>query len=439
MMRACKCDRREAVMLSLQNCKDHWRRGRLAKYSPKGVVRCVEPRETIRRATAVLDRVGVTTVSDVTDLDHVGIPNFMSVRPRDLDPGISYYNGKGTTRADAHAGALMEAIERHAGESCRYSTVVGTYDELRRSYTCVDPRDIIVPMVREYSDDLSLEWVCGYDLLNDRETLVPLNAVVCPYRPTEGTTLFYASTNGLASGNTLIEALCHAICEVIERDAEALMMARTQIGPAARALLGIAGDPVRSAPRQISFDGLPRRAVPLISMLRHAGLRVFLRDYTSTAGIATIDCTVVERGNDGVDTAYGGCGSHPDARVALLRAITEAAQSRVTMIQGGREDLPEVLRQNPAVHVEDLFEGAEVISFADVPTVDHQYIDDDVDFMIERLPRDGITQLIAFDLTHPDVGIPVVRVVVPLAETWTVFHLHTGRGTFGPRIAQEMQ
>lgn len=426
-------------MLSLQNSKDFWRRGRLAKYSSKGVVRCVEPRETIRRATAVLDRVGVTTVSDVTNLDHVGIPNYMTVRPRDLDPGISYYNGKGTTRADAHAGALMEAIERHAGEYCTYSIVVGSRNRLKRSYTCVDPREIIVPMTREYSDDLSLEWVCGYDLLNDRETLVPLNAVVCPYRPTDGSALFYASTNGLASGNTLIEALCHAICEVIERDAEALMMARTQIGPAARTLLGTGRDDrVRAMPRQIALEGLPKRATPLISMLRHAGLRVFLRDYTSTAGIATIDCTVVDRGNDGVDTAYGGCGSHPDARVALLRAITEAAQSRITMIQGGREDLPEVLRQNPAVRVEDLLEGAEMISFGDVPTVDHQYIDDDVELMMERLPHDGLTQLVAFDLTHPDVKIPVVRVVVPLAETWTVFHLHTGRGTFGPRIAQEM-
>ena len=52
----------------------------------------------------------------MTGLDRVGIPNFMTVRPHDLGPGISYYNGKGTTRADAYAGAMMEAIERHAGE-----------------------------------------------------------------------------------------------------------------------------------------------------------------------------------------------------------------------------------------------------------------------------------------------------------------------------------
>jgi len=104
---------------------DRWRLGRLEKYSSHGVVRAVEPRETIRRATAVMDRVGITTVAEVTHLDRVGIPNYMSVRPRDCDPGISSYNGKGTTRADAHAGALMEAIERHAGECCSQPIVVG--------------------------------------------------------------------------------------------------------------------------------------------------------------------------------------------------------------------------------------------------------------------------------------------------------------------------
>jgi YcaO-like protein with predicted kinase domain len=72
-----------------------------------------------------------------------------------------------------------------------------------------------------------------------------------------------------------------------------------------------------------------------------------IRSAGSTAGIASIDCTIVERRVDGTDTAFGGCGAHPDSRVALLRAITEAAQSRVTLIQGGREDLAEVLRERP--------------------------------------------------------------------------------------------
>ena len=95
---------------------EFWFARKELKYSTAGVERSVAPRATIRRARAVLDTIGVTKVADVTGLDRAGIPNFISVRPDDLGPGISYYNGKGMTRADARAGALMEAIERHAGE-----------------------------------------------------------------------------------------------------------------------------------------------------------------------------------------------------------------------------------------------------------------------------------------------------------------------------------
>ena len=99
--------------MSAEPCSyEYWLGAREAKYSSAGVERSVRPRATIRRARAVLDRIGVTRVADVTDLDRVGIPNFMTVRPHDLGPGISYYNGKGTTREQAHAGALMEAVER---------------------------------------------------------------------------------------------------------------------------------------------------------------------------------------------------------------------------------------------------------------------------------------------------------------------------------------
>ena len=73
------------------------------------------------------------------------MPNFMTVRPRDLGPGLSYYNGKGRTRADAHAGALMEAVERHAGESYEGRVAVSSYCNLRQQHPCVDPMEIHVP------------------------------------------------------------------------------------------------------------------------------------------------------------------------------------------------------------------------------------------------------------------------------------------------------
>lgn len=224
--------------MSAEPCSyEYWLGAREAKYSSAGVERSVRPRATIRRASAVLDSIGVTGVADVTDLDRVGIPNFMTVRPHDLGPGISYYNGKGTTREQAHAGALMEAVERHAGERHDGPITAASHYNLRSQHTCVDPLEIHVPMVRDYNEDLRLEWVLGFDLIARRPTFAPLNCVVAPYDTFSATPLFYSSTNGLASGNTRLEALCHALCEVIERDTTALAMARAQLRPAVASIL----------------------------------------------------------------------------------------------------------------------------------------------------------------------------------------------------------
>src|SRR5437879_8468682 len=225
-----------------QQCSyEFWLGSKELKYSSSGVERSVRPSATIRRARAVLDIIGVTKVADVTDLDRVGIPNFMTVRPHDLGPGISYYNGKGTTRAAAHAGALMEAVERHAGERYDGPVIVASHYNLRSEHACIDPLEIHVPMICRYSEHLMLEWVLGFDLMTRRPTYAPLNCVVAPYSSDSGMSLFYTSTNGLASGNTRVDAVCHALCEVIERDETGLAMARADVQPAVEALLAEVG------------------------------------------------------------------------------------------------------------------------------------------------------------------------------------------------------
>src|SRR2546430_12106626 len=84
---------------------NHWRLRRAQKYGSHGVVRAVPPAQTIERMMPLMPIVGVTRIAEVTHLDRVGIPNYVSVRPRDVR-GISYYNGKGTTRIAAKAGAM---------------------------------------------------------------------------------------------------------------------------------------------------------------------------------------------------------------------------------------------------------------------------------------------------------------------------------------------
>jgi ribosomal protein S12 methylthiotransferase accessory factor len=429
--------------MSADQCSyEYWLGPREVKYSGSGVERSVRPSATIRRARAVLDIIGVTKVADVTDLDRVGIPNFMTVRPHDLGPGISYYNGKGTTRADAYAGAMMEAIERHAGERYDGPVVASSHYNLRSEHACVDPLEIHVPMVRKYSEHLMLEWALGFDLMTRRPTFAPLNCVVAPYNPYSGMPLFYTSTNGLASGNTRLEALCHALCEVIERDATALAMARADVRPAVAAILadmGFSAPEGKTTPPLISLRGLPGRASSLVRKMQRAGLQVELRNLTCPTGIATIACTIAEpAGPVALPGAHSGCGTHPDARIALTRALTEAAQTRLTCIQGGREDLPEFVAAGHTPEPEP--SGvSDTIRFDDIPCYVHPSVNEDVEFMIDRMRLSGLGQVVVFDITSAEVGIPVVRLVVPRAECWTLYSMHTGRGVFGDRVLRQIE
>ena len=448
LIRARRCDGHvtaapgERTFMSADPCSyEYWLGPREAKYSGSGVERSVRPSATIRRARAVLDIIGVTKVADVTDLDRVGIPNFMTVRPHDLGPGISYYNGKGTTRADAYAGAMMEAIERHAGERYDGPVIASSYHNLRSEHACIDPLEIHVPMVRKYSERLMLEWVLGFDLMTRRPTFAPLNCVVAPYNPESGLSLFYTSTNGLASGNSRTEAVCHALCEVIERDATSLAMARADVRSAVAAIHAELGfDTALSAEPapSISLRGLPRRAGALVRKLQGAGLEVHLQNLTSTIGIPTIGCTVVDPQGPAVFNTHAGCGTHPDARIALTRALTEAAQSRLTGIQGGREDLPDFVPPPGAPPVETQRRGRP-IDFDDIASCQHPSVNDDVEFIIERMRQSGFDQIVAVDITRAEVGIPVVRVIVPRAEVWTLYLAHGDRASLGLRALQQIR
>jgi ribosomal protein S12 methylthiotransferase accessory factor len=401
-------------------------------------VRVVPAAETIRRVMPLMGAIGVTRVAEVTGLDRTGVPNFTSVRPRERGPGISYYNGKGTTRSSAMAGALMEAVERFSAEHCVLPVHVGDQAEMARRGPVVSVDEVIAPRATEYRDGMRLEWVVGHDLLTGRPTFVPLGAVVCPYEAPPGLpVVHYPHTNGLAAGNTIEEALCHALCEVIERDAIAVADAELELAPAVGRVLGGAAPAGESAPARfplIDLDTLPRRARVVAERMRRAGLRVFLRDVTSTAGIATLNCAIVEPHPEGRYIAHGGSGCHPDARVAAIRALTEAAQSRVGHIQGGREDLPHIVRPAARFDPDAIYGSGAIRAFSTVPSVEHADVADDLRFLVDGLARDGFEQAVAVDVTRPEIGVPTVRVVVPRAESWSVFFSHVRRAHLGPRV-----
>lgn len=414
-------------MNSIRNTTEYWGLAPLHKYSEKGVEHSLHPREVIRK--------NYRQVSGILDSGQCYMGSRPSSFPLDLDSD----NIQNDIWCQEQASILMEAAEHYSARFCQYDVVVGSYRQLsQQGHDCVHVDEIIVPALCGLSDDLVLEWVCGYDIVNARETFVPLNAVMCPYAPQQGPRPFYSSTNGLSSGATRIEALCHALCEVIERDAQAIFAAQEFIRPMVRELLGLSREAEDLSPKAqaISLGELPQPTDILVKQIQQSGLSVLLRNLTATAGIATIDCTILERSDAGNGQAYRGSGAHPDARVALLRAVSEAKESHLTWVQGDSEGRPKIRRLSHG-EIDQLFDGAEFdwIAFRELPSTQNERIDQDVELLLSRLPASGLDRVIVFDMTRPEIEIPVVRVVVPSAETWHIFHLLTGRGCLGPRIA----
>ena len=216
---------------------------------------------------------------------------------------------------------------------------------------------------------------------------------------------------GLAAGNHLLEAISHALCEVVERDAIALWAERDESDRGARRLdLGTVEDP---------------GCRWLLDRFEAACVGVERRIFTTDIGLPVVSATVVDRSPDLVRRlpAAMGFGCHPDSTIALSRALTEAAQARLTLISGTRDDLPPELYRRArdaeglAYHVSRL-EERPPRAFADVAHVPAATIDEDVVHELDRLRAVGISRAILFDLTRPECDVPVVRMVVPGLDGW---------------------
>jgi YcaO-like protein with predicted kinase domain len=377
-----------------------------------GTHRTVEPARTLDRLHPVLPAIGVTRVAVVTGLDVIGVPVVMVCRPNGRSLSVS--QGKGVDLTAAKVSGIMEAVEAWHAEHVLLPLRLASYRELRAVARVVDVDQLPRPSWSRFHPDLSVLWVEGTDVLSAERVWVPFECVHLDFRSPgpQGSGCFLANGTGLAAGNHILEAVSHALCEVVERDAFALWGDRT---PADRAS--------RHVDLETVDDPGCRR---LIDACEAAGVGVIASDLTTDVGLPVFSVTIVDRRADlarRLPAAMGG-GCHPDRGIALSRALTEAAQSRLTLIAGSRDDCPpghyRELRNLEAIttHVARL--GAPAgRSFADVPDVPGKSIDEDVAHELDRLRAVGVLQAILVDLTRPEARIPVVRMVVPGLEGWT--------------------
>ncbi len=334
--------------------------------------------------------------------------------------------GKGVTPLDAEVGALCEAVERRSGaffgEEAR---VRGSYSSLGDQAIHPASVQLYHPRQFEHRDEWNanhsafqhvttpfdenevMEWTPLWSLTEQRHKLLPTGMLYfgAPCPPS-----IAADSNGCAAGSSLEDAVLQGLLELVERDAIAIWWYNRTLAP------GMDLDAFRD---------------PWIDELRtvHASLdrEVWLLDVTSDLGVPAM--MAVSRRTDGSrEDIMFGCGAHLDPRVAARRALTELNQCMPMVCEPMDMSIFDI----------DMRRWFETTRLADHPWLapdpdqpargpfHHGYTHrrdllDDVRAIQATLEAKGM-ELLVLDQTRPDVGLPVVRVVVPgLRHFWSRF------------------
>ena len=413
----------------------------IASRCPKvdGLPRITSAADTFERVKATGQTLGVTRLANITGLDRIGIPTYSAIVPRS-DDSISVYTGKGLRSIDAKVGALMEAIERQVILRTRLPVVQGSYRLLSLSRSIVDPSSLNERLQADYSETNTYSWVSGTDLVSGEEVLVPAKLAGYIWADLPHRSCFAENTtNGVASGNCREEAICHALCELIERDSWSLAELGAHFLPCARRAFAGGSFCEGGLDDFEIFPVLELNDEPLLDLFQRVGLHPILHDITSDLSIPTVFAAVADDYLPAFPMVHCGLGTHPDARVAARRALAEVAQSRCVDIQGVREDI--VPRDSAAAtfnlhtrrvsaidpHAWFLGKSTNVRRIEELPSTIHDDICLDIERIVSRLVSCGLDHVVVVDFSTKDDVFAVVRVIVAGLESWVITRGRVGR------------
>lgn len=360
--------------------------------------------ETLRRIEPFLKTHGITRLARLTGLDRIGIPVWNAVIPN--SKSIVINQGKGITDSDAKASAAMEALERSVAGNPNLEISTATLAEMRAgSIPVATLPELVARHQSDIEDSDVVNWARGFDLIGKQEIWVPADAIILDR--TGENSRFWQSSDGLASGNNRDEALLHGLLERIERDALALWQVSSL-----QSRLDLCVDPASFGNPVLDN---------LIEKIIRAGLLLRIFDVTSDIGVPAFTAVLAQTEISAmkrplfIDVAQGN-GAHPNPVRAVIRAVTEAAQSRLTFISSARDDVfPQDFVRPLPQEIQDYFTARpnpyrspmEVLPAGPWPLLQHTLM---------RLKQAGISSAIAVSLTAGSEPFSVVKMIVPQLE-----------------------
>lgn len=374
---------------------------------PWSTPRSCAPDQTLARLLPRLPELGITRCAEVTGLDvDLGVPVYVAIRPHGRV--LQSSAGKGLDAVAAKVSALMEALEYDVAERTELGRLRrASQQELLAEGARVEtlPEWTGSP-ARYFGERFRIDWLEGEELLNGGALWLPAGAAYfCEPTPCR------TNTNGLASGNDLAEATLHGLLEVIERDA------------VARLIDGEHLDVARSCevldPSSITAPEL----AAVISAIERASTKVVLLRLRSGVSLPVVWAVLLNRKPFASSSTFNaGFGAALDVRGAVARAVSEAVQSRLTMIHGARDDIvakpayrggpdPRQVLDSSAYR---FFDGLQPSARLDDDGLDHvPGIHESLQIVLARLREAGHERVYRVDLRCPVEGFSVVKIIAP--------------------------
>ena len=351
--------------------------------------RQVDAAEMLARLGPALEWAGVTRIGEVTHLDRIGLPVFQAVRP--MSRSLAVHQGKGRCEADARISAAMEAIEGACAESVQADGPFCRFDDL--------PEEARLPRFLDYGEvrpsrtqwpDAPIRWHAAERFPEGGRVFVPFDTVSVDFT-FDGDSPFARSSLGLGAGASLEDATRAALFERIERDAQAYWLKSGMAGQAR----------ARVDPETIEAPWFHA----LVEHLADLGIAIAVYIVEGVGRLPVVMCRLDD---PGYAPSFLGAACRPDPDDALFRAFAEAAQSRLTIISGARDDItPEEPTQAGRCAL-----GAPTGQSTDWRRVrDAYYARPSLPALCTRLAEDGLRNMLRCDLSLP--GVSVVRLWMP--------------------------
>jgi oxazoline/thiazoline synthase len=342
--------------------------------------------------------------------------------------------GKGKTWSQAKAGALCEAIERYSGTyQGGEPFIISSLDRLGADG--IHPNACMNFSARQYRDrdaanracskfyalvpapfetSLAMPWTPVYSLTKQTFKYLPSCFCYAQYPADDEWNLFaYPDSNGGAAGNSLEEAILQGFLELVERDSVALWWYNMLRKP------------------EVDLRSFQEPYFQQVSDY-YAALhrRVYVLDLTADLRIPVF-VAVSCRMDGGKDHLVFGCGAHVDAKIAVERALVELNQIFPIVQEAERDGTPGQYRTRDESFVNWLntatldnqpyFAPRDDVpkkTAADYPQLCAPTIYDSLMWCVNAAAERGLETLV-LDLTRPDVGLPVAKVMVPgLRHFW---------------------